>query len=84
MTLVLCYVVYNVHEGDIGKIYWLLCKAEQLYSLLPKFGGYAHGTIEKLGKISLDNLYRRNCEYALRPNFLAKPNKETYGIKCLR
>ena len=65
-------LVYNVHEGKLGSIHWLLCKSEELYALLPEYGGYAHGTIEKLGKITLDNIYGRNCEYALRPNPVAK------------
>jgi len=65
-------LVYNVHEGDLGNTYWLLCKSEELYALLPEYGGYAHGTIEKLGKITMDNIYGRNCEYALRPNPIAK------------
>lgn len=65
-------LVYNVHEGTIGRLHWLLCNAKELYSLLPEYGGYAHGTVERLGKISFDNIQGRNCEYALRPNLLAK------------
>jgi len=65
-------LVYNVHEGDLGKIYWLLCNADELYALLPEYGGYAHGTVERLGKITSDNICGRNCEYALRPNPMSK------------
>jgi hypothetical protein len=62
------FLVYNLFEDEIGGIYWFLCPAIRLYKLIPEFGGYAHGTISKLGKISNENLYNRNCEFALRPN----------------
>lgn len=65
-------LAYNVFEDTLGKVHWFLCKTEDLYQLIPEYGGYAHGTIEKLGKITLDNIHGRNCEYALRPNPQAK------------
>lgn len=58
---------FNVYEDELGKIYWFLCPADKLYNLLPKYGRYAHGTTEKFGKITLDNLFGHNYEYALRP-----------------
>lgn len=69
-------MVYNLNYGVIGKLYFILIPSSELYSLLPEYGGYAHGTIQKLGKITSDNIRGRNCEYALRPNiYLDKPTK---------
>jgi hypothetical protein len=65
------FLGYNLFEDELGKVYWFLCPSTQLYKLIPEYGGYAHGTISKLGKISHENLCNRNCEYSLRPN----PNK---------
>lgn len=61
-------LAYNMFESTMGKVYWFLCKADDLYELIPAFGSYAHGTIEKLGVITSDNMKGRNCEYCLRPN----------------
>jgi hypothetical protein len=69
-------LAYNLYENEIGKLYWFLCEASELYDLLPEYGGYAHGTIGKLGKITCDNIYDRNCEYALRPNPLQNDNNK--------
>jgi hypothetical protein len=41
--------------------------------LIPTYGGYAHGTILKHGKITKETMYGRNLEFALRPN----PNQST-------
>jgi hypothetical protein len=62
------FLAYNVFDGEFGKVYWFLCRPKDLYELLPEFGGYAHGTTIKLGKIQNSNIAGRNCEYALRPN----------------
>jgi hypothetical protein len=62
------FVGYNLYEGDIGKAYVMKIPAADLYALLPIYGGYAHGTIKELGKITSTNIKGRNCEYALRPN----------------
>lgn len=61
-------VCYNLFEGEIGKDYIFLIPSNILYSLIPKYGGYAHGTIERLGEITKYNLFGNNFEYALRPN----------------
>ena len=58
-------LTYNKKED---KIFWFLCDPIILYNLLPEYGGYSHGTIKKLGKINLNNIYGRNLEYSLRPN----------------
>lgn len=63
---------YNLFEGEIGKAYICKVPADVIYRLIPEYGGYAHGTVSKLGKITCDNIKGRNCEYALRPNPNAK------------
>lgn len=70
--LLLCY---NVNEDEFGKIYWFLGKSKELYKLIPKYGGYAHGTIAKHGKIDDKTLFGKNLEFALRPKLKGK-NKQ--------
>jgi hypothetical protein len=61
------FMCYNLNDGELGKVYWFLCPSNKLYKLLPKYGGYAHGTIQKFGKIELSNIYGHKYEYALSP-----------------
>ena len=68
---------YNLFEGDIGNAYICKVPAKVVYGLLPEYGGYAHGTVGKLGKITCENIKGRNCEYALRPNPNAKENTKS-------
>ena len=65
------FVGYNLFDEELGKTYVLYIPSEELYKLLPKYGGYSHGTKRKLDEITSDNIKGRNCEYSLRPN----PNK---------
>ena len=63
------FLCYDLYFGDIGKIYWFLCKPEELYALIPDFGSYSHGSIQQLGKITMTSIkLRNNNEYSLRPN----------------
>lgn len=62
------FMAYDVHYGKEGKVYWFLCKSQELYKLIPQYGSYAHGTVSKFGKITYRNLKGRNMEYALRPS----------------
>lgn len=66
------FLAYNLYEGDEGKIYWLLCEPFQLYELIPEYGGYSHGTVKVLGKISIQNIFGKSREYSLRPNPTAR------------
>ena len=59
-------------EGDL---YIFKLNKDDVKKLILKYGGYAHGTVQKLGKITeieLDN-YTNDKEYAIRPK---------YGDKC--
>ncbi len=62
-------IAFNMYEDDdIGKAYIFKIPSEDLYKLLPDYGGYAHGTKEKLGDITSENIKERYLEYALRAN----------------
>lgn len=66
------FVAFNLHEsGDeegTGKAYIFKIPSDTVYKLVVQYGGYAHGTNSKLGKITYDNMKGKSCEYALRCN----------------
>lgn len=74
------FLAYDVYFGKEGKVYWFLCKPHELYRLLPQYGTYAHGTVSKLGKITLRNLKGHNIEYALRPSPRAQKTSKQYAL----
>ena len=61
-----------------GELFIFKIKKENLYSLLNEYGAYAHGTVSKLGKITLEDLKKDNNtkEYSLRPKYGGKLWKE--------
>ena len=60
-------IAYNMYfDNDFGKSYIFKVPSDDMYKLIVKYGGYAHGTVKNLGKITHENLKGRNCEYALR------------------
>lgn len=74
------FLAYDLHFGKEGKIYWFLCNAQELYKLIPQYGGYAHGTVAKFGKITLRNMKGRNMEYALRPSPSSRQGSNPYKL----
>ena len=68
------YIDYTNLE-NLGELYIFKLKKENIKQLIKKYGGYAHGTIGELGKITMDDLNDKGNqkEYALRPK---------YGDKC--
>lgn len=73
----------NIYYGDHGKSYILKVPASNIYDLLPKYGGYAHGTVKENGIISKDNIeknIKKECEYALRPDPNGKTNTKPYKL----
>lgn len=63
------FIAYNLYDKEkIGKAYIFKVPAENIYSLILDYGGYAHGTVKNLGKITKENIKGRNCEFALRCN----------------
>ena len=70
-------VTYNMYENQTtGNVHIFKIPSSKICELIISFGGYAHGTIKKLGKIE-DNIKDQdsNCEYALRCNPNAKKGK---------
>ena len=66
-----------MNEETIGKIYWFLIPSDDLYELLPEYGGYAHNSVEENGKITLEKIYDKNqYEYCLRPNPVKKDTQK--------
>lgn len=68
------YIDYTNLE-TLGELYIFKLNKENIKQLIEKYGGYAHGTIGELGKITMDDLNDKGNqkEYALRPR---------YGDKC--
>jgi hypothetical protein len=70
------FIAYNMYENDnIGKGHIFKIPSNNLYELIVNYGGYAHGTCDKLENIRIDNIKGRNCEYALRCDPNAKKGK---------
>ena len=67
-------ISYNLYDNTskLGKAFIFKIPSSNLYELVVKYGGYAHGTCHKLGKISIENIKGRNCEYVIR----CDPNKK--------
>lgn len=68
------YIDYK-NLDQLGELFIFKLNKEQLKNIILKYGGYAHGTVQKLGKITkldLDNKFN-DKEYAIRPK---------YGDKC--
>jgi len=61
-------ISYNLYDktSPYGKAFILKIPSSNLYDLVIKYGGYAHGTCKKLGNITNGNIKGRNCEYSLR------------------
>jgi len=70
------FIAYNMYENDtIGKGHIFKISSKKVYELVVNYGGYAHGTCAILGKITINNIKGRNCEYALRCDPNAKRGK---------
>lgn len=68
------YIDYK-NLDDLGELFIFRLNKQNIKDLIVKYGGYAHGTIEKLGEITTEDVNKLNNpkEYALRPK---------YGDKC--
>ena len=68
------YISIDNVENE-GELYIFKLNKKELKDLIYKYGGYAHGTVQKLGKITEDDLdnQENDKEYAIRPK---------YGDKC--
>ena len=69
------YYIDNSNLSECGELFLFKLNKDNIKIIVLKYGGYAHGTIQKLGYITkedLDNI-TNNKEYAIRPK---------YGDKC--
>lgn len=68
---------YLINEETInnnGELFIFKLNKTNMIDLLSKYGHYAHGTIHKLGNITLEQLNNPelNMEYSIRPKFKDK------------
>ena len=65
------YYLTNRNYMNGGELFIFKIKKETLYSLINEHGQYAHGTVSKLGKITIEDLKKDNNtkEYCLRPKY---------------
>ena len=66
------YYILTVYSFTQDRVHWLLVPSKDLYSFLPEFGGYAHGTVKKNGKITTTSIGDGDYEYSLRPSLSTK------------
>jgi len=68
------FVTYSVTKDEE---FWLKVPSQELYELLPEFGGYAHGTVAAQGPITPASIVANKFEYALRPSMFTGPKSKT-------
>jgi hypothetical protein len=69
------YYINYTNLDNLGELYIFQLNKEEIKQLIIQYGNYAHGTIKKLGKITIEDLNEvdNKKEYSLRPK---------YGDKC--
>lgn len=69
------YYIDYTNLDNLGELYIFQVNKENIKPLIVKHGNYAHGTIKKLGEITIEDLNdpENHKEYALRPK---------YGSEC--
>jgi len=69
--LLTAYYLDYSNIDDNGELFIFRLKKDDIKQLIAKYGGYAHGTISKLGVITKDDLdnMENEKEYALRPKY---------------
>lgn len=70
---------YNINEGDLGRVYIFEIPHDKIVDMILSYGNYAHGTIKKQGKITLENMKKNMYEYALRVDLLKKKGKKIWN-----
>lgn len=73
--LLTAYYLTETNIDNLGELFMFKLTKSEMKQLIVKYGGYAHGTIEKHGLITEESINAENNEkeYALRPK---------YGDKC--
>lgn len=69
--LLTAYYLDQENLDNLGELFLFRLTKEQMKPLLLQYGGYAHGTVTKLGRISHEDLSNpvNDKEYALRPKY---------------
>ena len=69
------YYIDNDNIDELGELFIFKLNKENIKKIILQYGGYAHGTIQKLGPITVEDLENEtnDKEYAIRPK---------YGDKC--
>lgn len=66
-----------------GELFVFLIEKSKMIILLEKYGTYAHGTVNKLGKITKQSIQdNHNTEYALRPRYGDKLWSNLLEYRC--
>jgi hypothetical protein len=67
----IAYYISKENLDNLGELYIFQLNKENLKEIILKYGSYAHGTLEKLGSITLLDLNNNenDKEYALRPKY---------------
>lgn len=76
-------VGFNLFKGASGEVHIFKIPVEIIYKLIPEFGTYTHGTIDKNGKItdeSIDSNKKNSYEYSLTPKPNASINSKAYRL----
>ena len=85
--LLTAYYINNKNIKNLGELFMFELTKEDIKNIIVKYGSYAHGTIKKLGIITIDDLGNESNtkEYALRPKFGDKCWNELlkFRIECI-
>lgn len=65
-------VTFNLSQGEYGTAYIFKIPSQDLYSWIPEFGGYTHGTIERNGEITENSISDISVDYEY--SLTADPN----------
>lgn len=65
-------VSFNMDDGEYGTSYIFKIPSKTLYSWIPEYGGYTHGTVERNGEITENTVSDVNVDYEY--SLTANPN----------
>ena len=65
------YYIDDDNINQLGELFIFKLNKENIKKIILQYGGYAHGTIQKLGPITIEDLENNlnDKEYAIRPKF---------------
>ena len=76
--LLTAYYLATCNVDEFGGLFVFKISKEDMKYFIMKYGSYSHGTVKKLGKITMEDLndISNNNEYSIRPVFDSKLWKE--------